>query len=677
MSTHPLAPRCVALVGPQGVGKTTLLESLLFACGALPRKGRVDAGTTVGDSAAEARAHQMSTEATIASAEFMGESWTFLDTPGSVEFAHEARQTLLAADAAIVVCEPSLERAAALGPILSFLDAQQIPHLVFVNKAKGMQLRFKDLLNALQTASTRPLVLREIPIQQGDKMTGVVDLVSERAWSFEGGTARMLTLPDTVKDIEQETRREMIEHLAELDDDLLAEFLEDITPTPRELWDNLEKDFAKDLIVPVFLGEALTDEGIDRLLKALRHEVPGPHVTAERLGFTAATETTMQVFKTQHVSHTGKVSWARVWKGDVADGQVLPQGRISGLYLGQGNKLNKVMEAHFGQVVGLGKLDEVHTGDVLTPSGAAPKLKVDVRLTPPKPVYSRSVRAEKRTEDVKLSSTIARLLEEDPSLIYEHDPETHQTVLRGQGAVHIAVAAERLRNRFGLNVVLEAPKVPYRETIKKGAKEHGRHKRQTGGHGQFADIHIEIEPRSRGEGFLFIDRVVGGAVPRNFIPAVERGLIDSLVKGPLGFPVVDVAVALTDGAFHAVDSSDMAFHTCAVVTMRDTLPKCDPVLLEPIMRVEIMIPRDYTSAAQRLVTGRRGHLLGYDVADGQDGWDVVNGLVPQNELAEFIISLRSETAGLGTFTTVFDHYQEIAGRVADQIVAAAKAEADA
>lgn len=669
MSQHPVAPRCVALLGPQGAGKTTLLESLLFEMGALGRKGRVSDHTTVGDTTPEAKAHNTSTETTIATADHMGERWTLLDAPGSVEFSLEARQVALAADAVVVVCEPSPERAATLGPVLRFLDTWRIPHLLFVNKAKGMQVRVKDLLGALQAASARPLVLREVPIRQDDKVMGVVDVVSERAWAFSGGkeSTRLVSIPSSAKALEEEARAALVEHLAELDDTLMAEFLDDVTPTPAELWENLERDFAQDLVVPVFLGEALTDEGVDRLLKALRHEVPGPHVGAARLGLDVSGEPAAYVFKTQFVSHTGKVSWARVWRGAFEDGQTLSVGRVSGLYTGFGAKLNKIEAAGMGEVVAVGKLDGVGTGTWLTPTGSAPAPALD--LGRPRPVYTRGVRCEKRTDDVKLPAAMARMQEEDPSLVYEHDGETNQTVIGGQGAIHLAVAGERLASRFGVPVVLDPPRVPYKETIKAATKQHGRHKRQTGGHGQFADVHLEVAPLGRGEGFHFVDRIVGGAVPRQFIPAVEAGSRDALREGPLGFPVVDVQVTLTDGSHHAVDSSDQAFHTAASQTVREALGRCEPTLLEPFVRVEVQVPADFTAPAQRLLTGRRGQLLGYDALDGHDGWDVVRGLVPQREMAELIIELRSQTLGLGTYTAWFDHYQELAGRLADQVVA--------
>lgn len=674
MSAHPMAPRCIALAGPQGAGKTTLLESLAFAAGAIARKGRVGDGNTVGDASAESRAHGTTAETTVATMVHLGETWTFLDTPGSVELAHEARQTLLAADAVVVVCEPSPERAATLAPLLGFLDAWRIPHLLFVNKAKGLQVRMRELLAALQSASARPLILREVPIRVGDKVTGVVDVVSERAWGFDGGreSTRLMSVPDSARELEAEARTELVERLAELDDALLEEFLSDVTPTPAELWENLTRDLAADLVVPVFLGEALTDEGVDRLMKALRHEAPGPQVGAARLGVGEAGGTVLQVFKTRYVAHTGKLSWARVWRGSVEDGQVLAAGRVSGLYTGLGARLTKVDVAGPGQVVALGKLDGAATGAWLTVDGVVPGTAAPVALPAPRPVFARAIRTEKRTDDVKLPAAISRLIEEDPSLVYEHEPGTGETLVRGQGAVHLAMVAERLRSRFGVGVRLEAPRVPYRETIRAAVREHGRHKRQTGGHGQFADVHLELEPLPRGSGFQFADRVVGGAVPRPYIPSVEHGAREALQEGPLGFPVVDVRVTLVDGAFHAVDSSDQAFHTAAALTVREALPKADPVLLEPIMRVEVSVPRDYTPNAQRLVTGRRGQLLGFDAKAGVEGWDVVRGYVPLAELGDFILDLRSQTQGLGDYAAELAHYQELSGRLADQVVAAAR-----
>jgi elongation factor G len=374
------------------------------------------------------------------------------------------------------------------------------------------------------------------------------------------------------------------------------------------------------------------------------------------------------VFKTLYVAHTGKLSYARVWRGEVTDGMNLGGERVSGLYTLLGAQTMKATTAGVGEVVALGKMDHAKTGMLLTPIGA--ELSEALHQPPPLPVFSRAIFPEKRADDVKLNVALGKLHEEDATITYEVDVDSHDAILAGQGDVHLQIVAEKLKNRFLVPVALKAPRVPYRETIKKGVKEHARYKRQTGGHGQFADVHLEIQPRPRGAGFEFLDNVVGGVVPRNFIPSVEEGSKDATKRGPLGFPVVDISVSLFDGTFHSVDSSDQAFKTATGMCMREGLAKCEPVLLEPIMKVDVSVPRDFTPNAQRLITGRRGHLLGYDAKDGVKDWDIITGHVPQAELNEFIIELRSLTSGLGTFAATFDHYQELVGRVAEKIVAA-------
>jgi elongation factor G len=659
------APRAAAIVGPFASGKTSLLESILFATGAIPRQGTIKDGNTVGDSTPEARNHLMSVEPNIAGAEYLGERWTFIDCPGSIEFLQDAYNALMVADAAVVVCEPDPNRAVMVSPILKFLDDHSIPHILFVNKVDSGDVRLRETLEALQAISDRPLVLRELPIREGGQITGYVDLVSERAYKYHPGQASdLIKIPDGDSDEEQLARQEMLEHLADYDDHLMEELLEDVVPPTDEIYDSLKKDLANDLIVPVFFGSAEKREGVGRLLKALRHDVPDPQVTAKRLGLAASGDPVARVFKTVHAQHTGKLSFARVWRGDFSDGQQLDGSRISGLYTMPSGTLTKTPKAGAGDVVAFGKLENVATGALV---GAKETGAVAWPASLP-PLFSHAIFAEKKGDDVKLSGALAKLVDEDPSLTVEQNAELGEMVIWGQGDIHLQVAAERLRNRFNLQIGSKRPQVPYRETIRKGVEQHGRHKKQSGGHGQFGDVHVEIKPMPRGSGFTFEDRIVGGVVPRNYIPAVEEGVRDWMGQGSLGFPVVDFAVALTSGSFHAVDSSDMAFKTAARIAMTEGMPKCEPVLLEPIISVEVAVPADYTSKAQRVISGRRGQILGYDAKEGWKGWDVVNAYLPQSEMHDLIIELRSLTMGVGTFSWKFDHLQELTGRLADKVV---------
>jgi elongation factor G len=454
--------------------------------------------------------------------------------------------------------------------------------------------------------------------------------------------------------------------------------LEDIQPPRDAVFDDLSRELREGLICPVLLGSATRTNGVLRLLKALRHEAPGVAETAARLKVENGAGTIAYVFKTMHVQHGGKTSYVRVLSGQLMDGATLLNQRgdadrfssISAVQVGQDNKRGA---AKAGEVVALGKLDHVRTGDTLTAAKTAHAALCEI--TAHAPVLSTAVAAADRKDDVKLGQSLLRLGEEDPSLTIVHNPDTHEVVLSGQGEMHLRVALERLRGRFGVSVNQRTPTVGYRETIRKSATQRGRHKKQSGGHGQFGDVVLEIRALARGEGFKFEEKVVGGAVPRNYIPAVEEGVCDALLHGPLGFPVVDIAVTLTDGSYHTVDSSDLAFRTAARVGVSEALPACQPVLLEPIHTVEIVCPTDATAKINAILSGRRGQILSFDTREGWPGWDVVRAMLPEAEIGDLIIEVRSATTGAGSYTTKFDHMAEVTGRTADQIVAAHRAAA--
>jgi len=661
-------------VGPFQSGKTTLLEAILARSGAIPRAGSVDAGTSVGDASPEARHHKMSASLTAATTTFMGESYTFLDCPGSVEFAQDMRAMLPAVDAAIVVCEADEKKLPQLQIILRELEFLRIPRFLFLNKIDRANKRIRESLAMLQPASNVPLVLRQIPIWNGDLIEGFVDLALERAFVYrEHKASEVITLEGGNLDREKEARFSMLEKLADHDDALMEQLLEDIQPPRDAVFDDLARELREGLICPVLLGSAARQNGVLRLMKALRHEAPGVAETAARLGVSAGKEALGYVFKTVHLQHGGKLSLTRILNGRLDDGATLQSssggsGRVSGIFAASGASDSKRASAEAGETVALGKLDAIKTGDTLSSAKTAPAALVD--LVPASPVLSISIAANDRKDDVKLGQALLRLNEEDPSLTMVQNPRTHDTVLWGQGEMHLRVALERLRDRFGVNVKSHPPSVGYQETIRKPITQRGRHKKQSGGHGQFGDVVLEIRPLARGDGFKFLETVVGGAVPRNYIPAVEEGVNDALLRGPLGFPVVDLQVTLTDGSFHSVDSSDLAFRTAARIGICEGLPHCQPVLLEPIHVVEIVCPTDATAKINAILSARRGQILGFDTRDGWPGWDCVRAMMPEAEIGELIVELRSATAGAGSFTRQFDHMAEVIGRAADQIIAA-------
>jgi len=660
-------------VGPFQSGKTTLLESILARTGAIPRAGSVDAGTSFGDSSPEARHHKMGVALTAATINFMDDSYTFIDCPGSVEFAHDMRAALPAVDAAVVVCEADERKLPQLQIILRELEDLGIPRFLFLNKIDKADARITEALNTLQLASRIPLVLRQIPIWNGELIAGYVDLALERAFVYrEHMPSEVIGLEGGDLAREKEARFSMLEKLADHDDALMEQLLDDVTPPRDAVFDDLARELREGVICPVLIGSALRENGVLRLLKALRHEAPDVTETASRLGATGS-DALAYVFKTSHLQHGGKLSLARVLNGVFHDGDHVyassgEAGKISGIHALVSGHDTKRPTASAGDLVALGKLDTVITGDTLSNGKAAPAKLVEIVATPP--VLAMALSAADRKDDVKLGQALQRLNEEDPSITVIHNSQTHDIVLWGQGEMHLRVALERLQDRFGVSVKSHPPAIGYQETIRKSITQRGRHKKQSGGHGQFGDVVLEIGPQPRGSGFAFDEKVVGGAVPRNYIPAVEEGVVDGLAKGPLGFPVVDVAVTLVDGSFHTVDSSDMAFRTAGRIGISEALPQCQPVLLEPIHIVEIVCPTEATAKVNAILSGRRGQILGFDTRDGWTGWDTVRAMMPEAEIGDLIVELRSATAGAGSFTRTFDRMAEVTGRAADLIVAA-------
>ena len=635
------APRSIALVGPQGAGKSTLFDALLAAAGAPPRRGG---------------ARGMGTELRLGHGSYLGDPWAILDCPGSVEFADDAACALAVTDAAVVVCEPVPARAAALGPLFRRLEEAGTPTLVFINKVDALDGAVRDTLAALQAQTRRTLVQRQVPIREGEAVTGYVDVVTERAYRYRrGAPSERIALPEDIKARETEARGALLEALADHDDELMEKVLEDQIPEPPEIYRPLHRGEASGAVVSVLLGAAEHDNGIQRLWKALRHDVPGPAETAARLGIPADGPPLVQVFRTQHAGHAGRLSFARVWRGPVRDGVTLDGHRVGGIHRFPGGEAQKVPQAETGELVALGRLEGVVTGDTIGgPALAFPE--------PPPPVLALAIAPEDRKDEVQLSTALQRLAEEDPALCVSQDAESAETILAGQGELHLRAALERLGATSGVKLNSRRPQLPYRETIRHGVVQHARLKRQTGGHGQFADVKLQIAPRPRGAGFHFDEKVVGGAVPKRFIPAVAQAAKEATRKGPLGHPVVDVAVTLLDGTFHSVDSSDMAFATATRMAMQEGLAKADPILLEAMHQVTVAVPAEFTANAQRLLTGRRGQILGFAARPDWEGWDEVQALVPVAELGELIIELRSQTQGLGTYTHRFDHLAEARGR---------------
>jgi elongation factor G len=660
--------RVIALVGPAGAGKTSLAEAMLFAAGATDRLGSTANGSSIGDSSPEARQRGGSTELNLYNFRYLDDEFALIDAPGSIGFAADGVRGVAAADMAIVVVDPDPARAPLAAPALRTLDELGIPHLIFVNRIDQAHGRIRDLLTALQPVSVSPLVARQIPIREGEKVTGFVDLALERAYHYvPGKESERIEIPEDLQQRESEARTQLLEHLADHDDELLEQLLMDQAPTRDKVVADLARETGESLAVPVMFGSASSAWGIRRLLKALRHEAPGPKATADRLG---VSNPALYVFKISHGGSVGRLALARTLGGNIAEGSDLKTrsgetARLGALFRMQGDRTQKVSEAKAGDIVGIAKVDTVKAGEWLGKGTLPPELEVEF----PARNCTLAIEPTDRKDDVKLSGALQKLLEEDGSLILEHDEANHEMRLRGVNDEHLKTTLAKLKRRYGVDVTCHAPVVGYRESIRKPVShQRGRHKKQTGGHGQFGDVIIDVSPLPRGSGFVFEEKIHGGAIPKQWIPAVEEGVREALQKGPLGFQVVDVAVTLVDGSYHTVDSSELAFRLAGRIAMQEALGAAQPHLLEPMHKVSVVCPSSATSRITSAVAGRRGQMLGMAPRDGWPGWDRIDALLPEAELSGLEAELRSQSQGLATYEAELDHLAELNGPLADKVI---------
>ncbi len=662
--------RALALVGPTSSGKTALMEALLGAAtGQTVRPGEV------GDSSPEAKARGHSVELNLAGFEFMDDRYVVVDCPGSLEFCAEIDPALPAVDLAIVVAEPDPDKAVLLQPTLRELERLGVPHALFINKMDQARGSLQQLLDALAPVAGTPLVARQIPTWVGDKVSGYIDLALERCFVYRPGKpSEQVDIPGELQQEEADARFHMLEQISDFDDELLEQLLSDVTPSRDAVFADLVREMNQGLITPVFFGSAQNGFGVRRLLKALRHETPPVSIAAERIGITQGA----YVLKAAYAGQSGKLAYARVFGAPLSDGAdfVLPDGhrsRAGGLSEVQGSSLRKIGEAPVGDICAIGKVEQAAAGQILSTTGEPQIVKAAAR--PRRPLFAVALMARNRNDDVRLSGALGKLIEEDPGLSLTHDPEQRQVLLAGQGEGHVRLALERLKRRFGVEIDTVQPRTPYRETIGRGATQRARHKKQSGGHGQFADVTIEVRPLPRGSGFQFQSKIVGGAVPRQWIPAVEAGVRDGLQKGPLGFPVTDLEVTLIDGMTHSVDSSEMAFRTAGRLAIEEALKAVGTILLEPIEKLTVYSPSPSASNVTSALTARRGQILGLGPRADWRGWEQIEAYLPQSERQDLIAELRGLTQGLGAFEADFDHMSELHGRLAEEAAQAARPEA--
>ncbi len=665
--------RAVALVGPAGAGKTSLAEAMLFVAGAVPRQGSVHAGSSVGDASPEARERGSSTELNLMHFDWMGDGFSLIDVPGSPGFSADGMAALHIADLAIVVVDPDPARAALAEPALRKLEQAGIPHALFVNKMDQARGSIEELLAALAPMSKAALVARQIPIRNDDKVVGFVDLAHERAYHYEPGKAStLMTIAPDLEGEEVTARFHMLEQLADHDDMLLEQLLSDEQPSLDTIFADLARETASGLIVPVLFGSAASGFGIRRLLKMLRHDTPHADQTAARIGTESSCA---QVCKISHASTVGRLAIARLFGGPLSDGGELIDSdgqptRVGGLFALQGGSATKIASAPAGSILGIAKVDTVRAGDVLGTAGAP--VNAPLHLQQPVANCTVAIAAKDHKDEVRLSVALNRLAEEDPGLRWDQDDVSREALLHGMSEEHLTVAVNRLKRRYGVALSVERPTIAYRESIRRPVTQRGRHRKQSGGHGQYGDVVLDVRPLERGEGTLFEERVTGGAVPRQWIPAVEKGMMDALAKGPLGFPVVDVAAALVDGSFHSVDSSELAFRTAGRIATADALAAASPYLLEPVAHVTVTTPGSATSRITSAIASRRGQVLRLTTLEGWSNWDIVEMLLPEAGLHGLEAEVRSMSQGMAHYEAHFDHLAEVAPKLAGTIVQAAR-----
>jgi elongation factor G len=670
--------RNIALVGTHHSGKTTLVEAMLATCGAISRRGSIADGTTTTDFEPECIEHLQSTCVGFAYTQCGDVELNLIDCPGFVDFFEETKTAMLAADAAIVVIEADPGRIAQTQALLDFIETHKLPHLFFINKMDRPGADFFGTLAALQQAYGMHVVAQQIPIGSGENFRGFVDLAENVAYLCEGAEHKETEIPGDASASAAEQRTKLLEALGDFDDHLLEELLEGIEPSRDEIRKDLCDDCSHDQIIPVLVGSGLTGGGLRALLEAITREFPSPaaeprHDAAGRIvAPDPKGPVVAQVCKTFVHPQSGKLSVVRVFSGTITPETQLvdasrgaAQARHSGMFRLQGKRQDPVKSAIAGSIVALGRLESVATGDTLTSAGT--------NLTMPmvqasEPVFALAIRPKEKLDEAKLSQMLARLIDEDPALRIARAEFTNELQLQGSGEIHVKTATERLSRKYHLALETGEPAIPYRETITGSTEIHSRYKHQTGGHGQFGDVWLRIEPRPRGHGVTFEEKIVGGVVPRQFFPAVEKGVREALMHGPkAGFPVCDLHVTLYDGAYHAVDSSEASFKTAASMAIRDGLPKCNPVILEPIVHLEIVVPSAYASTIVSQLTAKRGQILSYDALEERPGYEKVLALVPQVELGRYITELRTASQGLGTFTWRHERFDIVPDKVAQSI----------
>jgi len=679
--------RNIAFLSHGSAGKTSLAEALLFDTGAINRLGKVDEGTTVSDYDEEEIRRHISLSTSVVPCEWNGYKINVLDTPGYLDFVGEVKGAVRVADGALILLDAASGVEVGTDLVWGYADEQNLPRLVFVNKMDRENANFKRCLDALKEKFEADFIPIQLPIGSQDDFEGVVDLIALKA--YRGSQAEEGEIPASLQDKIDDYRLQLIEAAAESEDELIVKYLEEEELTEEEIRRGLKARIADGSLVPVLCGSATANIGVQPLLQAIIEYLPSPAEGKEIVGTSPATgeEETLEpnelsplavlAFKNLADPYVGKLTYFRVYSGLMeSDSRVFnsrsgEMERIGQLYILRGKDQIPAAGVRSGDIGAVAKLGNTSTGDTLCDKGHP------IVLSPPifpSPVFSVAVHPKTKSDLDKMSTTLARLTEEDPTLQVAREPSTNQTILSGMGESHVDIATRRLLQKFGVNITTSVPKVPYRETITKTTSAQGRHKKQTGGRGQFGDVFIRFEPLPRDSGFEFVDEIRGGAVPNSYIPAVEKGLREIVEKGVLaGYPTTDFRAALYDGSFHTVDSSEIAFKLAAHLAFKKGIPDASPVLLEPIMNFTITIPEGFTGDVLGDLNSRRARVQGMDQ---QRGMAIITAQAPLAEMQRYATDLRSITQGRGLYSMEFSHYEEVPTHVAQKIIEEAKREAE-
>jgi elongation factor G len=676
--TSPDKIRNVALISHGGAGKTSLAEAMLYDAGAIQRLGSVDAGTSTLDHDPDEEKRKQSINLAIGTLEADGSRITLVDTPGYADFQADVVEALAAVDAAVVVIDASAGVEVGTEAVWRMAEERRLPRFVFINKMDRENANFDAVLDQLKSRFGPKIAPVYLPIGSADSFRGYVDVIEQHANIYEGGTPKEAPIPDEMQSGEEQRREALVEAAAEASDDLMNKYLEGEDISDAEIEAALHKGTREGSVVPVFVGSALKNIGVRELTNMIAKHVPsaaevGGRTTVDgnELAPDPAGPFVAQVFKVTADPFVGRLTFFRIISGTLRPQDHLwnatrrEEERIGNILGLMGKEQTNMPSAGPGDIAAVAKLASTQIGDTLVSDRAHA-----VEL--PKPVFTEpslqvSIEPESKADLDKLGQALQRMLEEEPAMRVRREDATGETILTAMGDAHVDVIVDRLKRKFGAAVKTGTPRVPYRETIRKPAKIDNRFKRQTGGHGQFGHVVIEFEPLESGSGFEFGDKIVGGVVPKQYIPAVEKGLREAMSEGVLaGFPVVDMRATLVDGSYHTVDSSEMAFKVAASQALKRAFPEANPVLLEPVLEVEVTVPDEYMGDVMGQITAKRGHVLGMDSNDGKQQ---LRAQVPQAEMFHYATELRSITQGRGSFNWKLDHYAEVPHNVAEKVIA--------